>query len=181
MRFSALVGEVMKTDIKKVDLEESIENAARIMRDERIGSVVVTGEKNVKGIVTTSDIVYKHVAGGSTGKVKDVMTTDMITIDPRTNIEEAARLMVEKGIEKLLVFDAGRLVGIITNNDIIRVEPALFEVLVERLKAGLHKGSGMIEEEDGSMSICESCGNMSESLQDIEGRSLCSQCAERED
>ena len=139
MRFSALVGEVMRKEIKKVDMDDTVEKAARIMRDERIGSVVVTGEKNVKGIVTTSDIVYKHVAAGSSGKVKDIMSKNLVTIDPRKTIEEAARLMVKEQVEKILVFDMGRLVGIITNNDIIRIEPALFEILLERLKLARKK------------------------------------------
>jgi CBS domain-containing protein len=148
MKYTVQVGEVMKKDIKKVDMDDSIELAAKIMRDERIGSVVVVGEKNVKGIVTTSDIVYKHVAQGSGGKVKDIMTTGLITIDPSKSIEEAANMMVEKKIEKLLVFDMGKMVGIITNNDIIRVEPALFEILLERLKMGARDDVEFMEDDN---------------------------------
>jgi len=134
MKFKVLVGEVMQTDVKKLDMAEPIEKAAKIMRDEGIGSVVVTGEKNIKGIVTTTDIVYKYVAAKNGKTLADIMTKNPVTITPDKTIEEAARLMVEKKIEKLLVFDKNMLVGIITNNDILKVEPALFEILLEQIK-----------------------------------------------
>ncbi len=174
MRFSALVGEVMRTDIKKVDMEDSIETAAQIMRDERIGSVVVTGEKNVKGIVTTSDIVYKHVASGIGEKVKEIMSTELVTIEPDKTIEEAARLMVNRRIEKILVFSGSTLVGIITNNDILRIEPALFEILLERIKMG----AAPKPEEDENLVTCESCGNYSDSIEEINGEYVCAECRE---
>ena len=161
MRFSALVGEVMKKEIKKIDMNEPIEKAAQIMRNERIGSVVVTGERSIKGIITTSDIVYKYVASKIGHTVKDIMSTDLVTIEPSRTIEEAANLMVKNNIEKILVFDGGRIVGIITNNDILRVEPALYEILLERM--------GMTAAER-----CESCG--SDAAVCVNGRFLCRVC-----
>ena len=172
MRFAAVVGEVMKTDVKKIDMDESIERAAKLMRDEHIGSVVVTGEKNVKGIITTSDIVYKHVASGTGKKARDIMSTDLVSIEPNKTIEEAARLMVKKGVEKVLVFDGTKLVGIITNNDILRIEPALFEILLERLKIG-SRGRDF-----GDTATCESCGNYSDTVEEVGGSFICSDCRE---
>jgi CBS domain-containing protein len=136
MKYTVLVGEVMRTDVKKIDMGEPIEKAARIMKNENIGSVIVVGDKNIKGIVTATDIVYKHVADKKGKTVSDIMTKNPVTISPEKTIEEAAGLMVEKGIEKLLVFDKNKLVGIITNNDILRVEPALFNILLEQVKMG---------------------------------------------
>jgi len=162
----------MRKDVKKVDLDETIERAAQVMRNEKIGSVVVVGEKNVKGIVTVTDIVYKHVASGIGRKVSDIMTSDLITIEPGKTIEEAAKLMVQKRIEKLLVFDSGRLVGIITNNDVLRVEPALYEILLERMKLGSKIRNPLDEK------FCESCGNYSDTVTDVGGSLLCAECAE---
>ena len=170
MRFNAIVGEVMKTDIKCVEPGESIEKAAQIMRTHKIGSVVVK-DKNVHGIVTTSDIVYKHVAEKKGHVVNDVMTTDLITISPSMSIEDAARLMVKKKIEKLLVFDKGKMVGIITNNDIISIEPALFEILLERIKMG-----GTPQSDMSDYAQCESCNNYSDSVEEIDGEYICGEC-----
>lgn len=172
MKLSVRVGEVMNRKVRTVGVDETIDNAARIMREEKIGSVVVTGDKNVKGIVTTSDIVYKHVAEKRGAKVSDIMTTDIISISPDKTIEEAARLMVEKNIEKLLVFELGSFVGIITTNDILRIEPALFEILLERMKIS----SRGIREEEFEFLECEACGNFADDIEEVSGAYLCSEC-----
>lgn len=174
MKLNVRIGEAMNRNVRTVGMDESIETAARIMKAEKIGSVVVMGEKNVKGIVTTSDIVYKHVADGRGRTVSDIMTTDIVFITPDKTVEDAARLMVEKGIEKLLVFDMGRLAGIITSNDILKIEPSLFEILLDMLKAG-RRG---IREEDFELLECEVCGNYSDDVEEKNGVFACSECKE---
>ena len=74
MRFNILVREIMVKDVKTASLDDTVKKAAEIMKNNRIGSVVVMGEKNIKGILTTRDIVYKYVAENSGGLVKDIKT-----------------------------------------------------------------------------------------------------------
>lgn len=171
MKLNVLVGEAMTKDIKRVDASDSIEKAARMMRDEKIGSVVVMGEKRVEGIVTTTDIVYKHVAGKKGATVSDIMSAEIVKVSPSDTIEEAARTMVKHGIEKLLVFDDEKLVGIITNNDVLRIEPAIVEILLEKMKMGAQK-----PERDMPVAECESCGNFSDSIEEVGGVYLCQDC-----
>ncbi|HLD49074.1 MAG TPA: CBS domain-containing protein [archaeon] len=171
MRFKVLVKEVMNKEIKTVDLDDSIERAAEVMKNSRIGSVLVMGEKNLKGILTTRDIVYKHVAGSRGEFVKDIMSTDIISISPDKTIEDAAKLMAENEIEKLPVFDKGTLVGIITSNDVLRIEPALFEILLEKMKIG-----GGVEQGKSDLGECESCGNYSDELEEENGVYICPEC-----
>ena len=87
------------------------------------------------------------------------------------SIEDAARLMVKKKIEKLLVFDKGKMVGIITNNDIISIEPALFEILLERIKMG-----GTPQSDMSDYAQCESCNNYSDSVEEVDGEYICGEC-----
>lgn len=171
MKLNVLVGDVMTKDVKYVDVSDPVEKAAQIMRDGKIGSVVAMGEKRVKGIVTTSDIVYKYVASKSGGRVVNVMTTDLVTIAPSETIEEAARRIVKYGVEKLLVFDNDRLVGVISHNDILRVEPALVEIMLEKMKMGAAPGRG-----DVPITECESCGNYSDDVEEVDGVYLCADC-----
>lgn len=171
MKFNVLVGDVMTKSIKRVGADDPIEKAARVMRDEKIGSVVVMGEKNVKGIVTTTDIVYKHIAGKNGSYVKDIMSTDLVSISPSSTIEEAARLMVKNNVEKILVFDRNTLVGIITNNDIIKVEPAIVEILLERMRM-----VGPRPPSDVVVSECEECNAYSDSIEEVNGVYLCADC-----
>lgn len=172
MKFDVRVGEVMNRTVRTVSPEETIENAARIMREENIGSVVVAGGKQVKGIVTTSDIVYKHVAGKQGEKVSDIMTAEVIAISPDKTIEDAASLMVEKDVEKLLVFDMNMLTGIITANDILRIEPSLFRILLDMVKSG-RKG---IHEEEFEFVECEVCGNYTDDVEEVSGVYTCQEC-----
>ena len=174
MRLNVLVGEVMTKNVMAVALDDPIDKAARIMRDNGIGSVVVIGEKNVKGIVTTTDIVYRHVAEGKGRVVSDIMTRNIVSIEPTKTIEDAARLMVEKAVEKLLVFDMGKLVGVITNNDIIRIEPTLYEILLERMKMGGRQQRGAME-----FAQCEVCGNYTDDVEESDGMCACSSCREK--
>jgi len=167
MRLNATVEEVMKKDVKTVNLEDSVEKAAEIMRDNKIGSVLVMGDKNVKGILTGMDIVYKYVAEKRGGKCKDIMSEELVTISPNKNIEDAARLMTAKNIEKLPVLKFGKIVGIITNNDILRVEPALFEILLEKLKMG-----ATVKEDISQFGQCQECGNYTDNI----SSGLCEEC-----
>ncbi len=176
MKLTVRVKEMMKKDIKTVSIDDSIEHAAKIMKKFRIGSVVVMGEKNVKGIVTDSDIVYKYVAEHTGMKVSDIMTKGPVSISPNETIEEAARVMAKNSIKKLLVFDRNKLVGIITDSDILRVEPALFEILLERMK--IRKPTRRTAPK--AQTECERCGNYSDEVKEINGEWLCPDCADED-
>lgn len=174
MKYNVLVGEVMNRKVVTIDMNESVEKAAKMLKEKNIGSVIVMGEKNIKGIVTATDIVHKYIAERKGGLVKDIMTKDLVKISPNRTIEEASRLMVVKNIEKLPVFDKDRLVGILTASDILRVEPALMEVLLERMKMGSRRG----RDEEYNFAECENCGNYSDDVEEVDGVYMCSECRE---
>ena len=172
MKFSVSVGEIMTSAVQTIDMNDTVEKAAKIMKENNIGSVVVMGEKNVKGIITSSDIVNKYVAERKGDLVKDIMSGEIVKISPGKTIEDAARLMVAKKIKKLLGFDKERFVGVITATDILRVEPELLEVLLERMKAGGRRPEGV------EFSECEVCGNYSDDVEEVNGMYTCSECRE---
>ena len=152
MKFNVSVKEVMTRSIKSINASDPIGKAAKMMKKYRIGSVLVMSGNKAAGILSTRDIVYKHIAMGKGKTAKDIMSKNMIKISPDKTIEEAARLMVSKKIEKLPVFAKEKLVGIITNNDILKVEPALFDILLERMKMG---ASDDVREVDGVYTCAE--------------------------
>jgi CBS domain-containing protein len=177
MKYEANVSDIMETDVKIVQLEDTIKKAAEIMSSFRIGSVLVMGEKHLKGIVTAEDIVYKHVAKGSGNTVSDIMTRDPMTIKSGASVEEAARLMAEKRIKKLPVVDmSGRVTGIITASDIVRIEPALHEILLEVLKVSAPGSTA--PPRSTQMFQCEMCGNYSDGVEEIDGVWICEDCEE---
>lgn len=176
MRYEATIREVMNTEVKTVDITDSIQKAAQIMAAFRIGSVIVMGDRNIKGIVTAEDIVYKHVARGQGRTAADIMTRDPITISADKKIEDASRIMTEKKIKKLPVVENGKIIGIVTASDIVRIEPALHEILLEQLKI---TRPGAPELPHGAqMFQCEMCGNYSDEVQEIDGVWICLGCEE---
>jgi len=141
-----LVVEAMNKDVKTIRPDATVKDAVKIMNQHRIGSlVVVKGTGEVLGIVTERDILNDVVAEGkdsSEVRVEDIMSDEIVTIDPRRSLEEAADLMVEKEIKKLPVVQSGKLVGIITASDLIKYERSLIEKVSTLLASSEAKGVG---------------------------------------
>ncbi len=128
------VSDVMTSNVVTVKPDETIVDAARKMAENKIGSVVVVDDKGtIIGILTEGDIVRRVVARGldpSQTPVEAVMTKNPITIFEDADLAAAAELMREKGVGHLpVVNEEGRLVGIITRSDIVRIAPSLIEIL----------------------------------------------------
>ncbi len=119
-----LVKEYMSRPVWTVESSATMAKAAKLMRKHRIGSlVIVEGDKPI-GIITERDIAYKVVADelGLDTKVSEAMTTDLKTVVGETGLRDAAKLMASHLIRRLPVLDDGKLMGIITIDDIMRGE-----------------------------------------------------------
>ena len=117
------VKEVMKKNIVTTGSEKTVFEAARVMKSNSIGSLVVVNEM-LEGIVTERDILNKVVAEGKDGKtltVKDIMTPKVITIAPDKDMEEACDLMARHRIKRLPVVFGDEVVGIITSTDVVAI------------------------------------------------------------
>ena len=107
----------------KISFWSSVSEAARIMDERAIGSVLIEENGRVIGIMTERDILRKIVAKGKNPdkvKVKEIMNDPVITIDANEDILEASKIMDEKKIRRLIVVDNGKIVGKITANSISR-------------------------------------------------------------
>ena len=118
------IREVMTADPRTVTSGSTVAEAARLMRDEDTGVVpVVEGEK-LTGVVTDRDIAIKVVAEGKdpgTTTVQAVASTNLVTIDPQQDLDEALRLMAQHQVRRLPVTEEdGRLVGIVAQADVAR-------------------------------------------------------------
>ena len=127
------VVEVMIKDVKTARGTDSIKDAAQAMKKDDVGAlIVVGGSGEAIGIVTERDIVIDIVADGTdpeTVKVEDIMTSELITISPETDLEDAADVMTEHDIKRLPVIYEGKLVGIVSASDLITYEKKLIEKL----------------------------------------------------
>ncbi len=121
------VEDVMTRDVITCSPDASVQEIACIIRDRNISSVVVSDGAELKGIVTQHDLVGRVIAEGLDYSVKasEVMSRDVETISPEAEIEEAARLMRDKRIKKLVVVRKGEVMGIVTSFDLIVAEPVI--------------------------------------------------------
>jgi CBS domain-containing protein len=113
------IRDVMTTNPRTVSPSDTIQNAARIMRDEDTGAVPVVENGRPVGMVTDRDIVVRAVANGELNRpVRDVVSGSLITADPDMSAREAAELMSEHQIRRLPVVENDRLVGIVSLGDL---------------------------------------------------------------
>ncbi len=171
-----LVREVMSEDLNYADPQESICDIAKRLKSGDRGSVIIKKDDEIKGLITNSDIVNKFVVDDKGSKAKDIMTTDMVTISPEMDIEDAAMVMVEEGIERLVVMEGGDIIGIISQHDIMKVRPNLYLGISQGIKLGPE--SMDMDFGDREIGKCESCENYSESLNEVNGNLLCPECQE---
>ena len=116
---------------------KKLREAAQLMRREHVGALLVREKNELVGIITEQDIVRKGVAAaGNAGmrSVKEIMATNLITIAPGEDIFEALRVMRDENIRHLPVFNQGAFVGLVTMKDILKIEPDLYEILVEKIE-----------------------------------------------
>src|SRR5438045_8438206 len=97
-------------------------DALRLMAEKNIGSVIVLNGEEYLGIMTERDYSRKVVLNGRSSNdtmVFDIMTTDLPHVNPSDTIEHCMQLLSEKHIRYLPVFDADRLTGIVSINDVV--------------------------------------------------------------
>ena len=123
----------MTKNIISVKNNASVVEAASVMVKNDIGSVVVTKDGKPVGILTERDIVKELCARKLCSedlKVQEVMSAPLITIGADASIGEAAMLMSDNKIRRLLVTEKGKIVGIITEKDVLRGTLSYFENVV---------------------------------------------------
>jgi signal-transduction protein with cAMP-binding, CBS, and nucleotidyltransferase domain len=131
-------------------------------------------------LITESDIIRKVVsedlkASGIT--IGEVMSKNLISINPGSELNEAARIMAKSNIRRLPVVNDGILVGILTSSDVLMVSPELTEILVE--DARMRNQNDYINGSYPVPGACEGCGNFMDDLVEVDGKYLCEDCVER--
>jgi CBS domain-containing protein len=117
------VSDIMRTDVKTADADETFADVARVMRANGISSVVVLEDGALTGILTERDVVNLVAAGGDPQSVKvahGMTRRHLETIDPKTDIAVAADRMVSLNIRHLPVIDRGKVVGIVSIRDLTK-------------------------------------------------------------
>ena len=108
--------------IVSIDSKAKVKDAARLMVEKGIGSLIANRDGLPFGIVTERDLMEKIAAEGvdpNKMTVSEVMTAPLTTVDVSSSIFDAARRMVEKRVKRLVVTDQEKIVGIVTQTDLV--------------------------------------------------------------
>jgi CBS domain-containing protein len=118
------IREVMTSKVCSIDADKPVAYAAKMMRDEDVGLAPIVEGDRLVGTLTDRDIAIRVVAEGrdpQSTTVRDVASTDLVTVDPEQDLDEALRLMAQHQVRRLpVVEEDGRLVGVLAQADVAR-------------------------------------------------------------
>jgi len=121
-RIPTVVGDIMSSPVVTVDAEIIVRDAALLMRERDIGSVLVVERGRPAGIVTERDLLERVVApcrDPCEVRVREIMSTPLITIEREASILDAMRKMRVRGIRRLIVVEDEEVVGVVSSRDIM--------------------------------------------------------------
>ena len=185
MEMGIKAGDLMTRNFVYVAPNVTVKHCAKMMVKNHVGSLIVKEGEKLMGILTEKDMVlaiFKISSKKNMGSVfaKDIMKKRVITISPSVDIVDALKKFKKKKIRRLPVVENGKLIGMLTTNDILKIDPGLFQMIAETIKikeetkklersinGRITQGSGICEEcgafgilnKDESQWLCESCYN----------------------
>ncbi len=114
------VSDIMSFDAIVMEADESIREAAILMKNNDIGFLPIISKGSIVGVVTDRDLVIRGYAEGKkdTTKISEIMTSGCIAVEHNASIEKAAKLMAENKIRRLCVVEGEKLVGVCAIGDI---------------------------------------------------------------
>ena len=132
-----IVRDIMAKNIKTVKPDDTVHAAVLKMNKFDIGSVIVVSSGRPVGIITETNVMRRIVEprmDPATVWTKDIMSSPLTTIDENAAIEEAAKIMAQKRINRLPVIKGNKLVGLISSSDIVKSSPTQLGILDELLR-----------------------------------------------
>ncbi len=131
------VAEIMTKKPVTIPIGATITSVAKQMQKFRVGHILVMEDDALVGIITVDDIVRKGIANGlpsNTTKVDELMTRNIVSISPEADIRELMELFAESDVRQVPVLEGIELVGFVTTKDVLRVEPALFDLALTKIR-----------------------------------------------
>lgn len=131
MSVSLEVKDIMINKVWTIEVDASLRDAVKLMNKHEIGCLIVMEKGNAVGIVTERDFLKRVVAQSEElkkVKVKEIMSKPLVTGKRDMEIEDVARLMFRRKIKKLPLVEHGKLLGLVTLTDLLRIQPQLIKM-----------------------------------------------------
>ena len=178
MKTGIKIADAMTLNPISVNADENILNCVKKMINAQIGSILVVDDTKLLGIVTERDLLNKVLAKSMDLKktlIGEIMSKKPIYAEPELDIYDAMVLMRIEEIRRLPVVDKGVVVGLLTQKDVLSIQPELYDIVIEsfKIREGDRKSSlnGVME---GNCYACNSQGPLTK----VGGKWLCDSCKE---
>ena len=136
------VKEVMTKDLITLEPDASILDAAQLMKKFNVGTILITQNDKLTGILTDRDIVLRLIAENidcQNAKLKDFMSQSPVSVSSNEDIQFVADMMAEHQIKRLPIIENNKLVGIVTLGDLSMVAPEQAQEVLEQCSKPLRK------------------------------------------
>jgi CBS domain-containing protein len=113
---------MMRRTLRTISPDATLLEAAKLMRDAKVGALLVHESGHYSGVVSESDLVRRGMAESCAAQetlVRAVMSSPLVSIDCASSAHEASEKMAEYGIRHLAISEDGRIVGIISVRDLL--------------------------------------------------------------
>ena len=159
--------------------DKSIIDCAKKMKKHDLGSVIVRDKSEFVGFVTENDFVklLSKNADLSEVKIKDIMTPrkNVVSVEQDADLYDALRIMQDNNFKRLPVMNKkDELVGILTVKDVLKIQPQLFDLLVEKYELR-DEDEKIFFSNDGKNGACDVCG-VKGNVFNVRGKLLCRAC-----
>lgn len=175
------VKEIMTRGVATIDIKSNVAELATNMLNINVGSIIITDNNAPVGIVTERDIVKKITSKNMKPddiSIKDLMTSPLITIPGSEDVNDAMQKMVKMQIRRLPIVENSKLVGIVTDIDLIAISSEMGAIFSDLIEMQRERISSMEQNPQVLQGICEECGDFADALRLVDGILLCENCRE---
>jgi CBS domain-containing protein len=129
--------EVKGRDVWSIGPDASVFDALKLMAEKDVGALVVLDGGNLIGVISERDYARKIALLGRaspTTQVKEIMTTDVVCVDPEQNVDQCMAVVTEKRVRHLPVLENGKLIGLISIGDLVKSIITEQQFIIEQLE-----------------------------------------------
>lgn len=170
------VREIMSSPIIYADRDETIRNVVKKMKEYNISHLVILDEGEPSGIITKDILIHNILIKEKAGKemtIKELPIEPLITVKADTLAIDLARIFARKHVSLVGVTYKGKLVGVVSVKDIIRIIPDIIDALKQR---ETFEKEPVIKANATVMGYCDRCGAWSDKLIFVDGKYYCPDC-----
>ena len=136
-----LLGQKPKA-IHSVAPDTPVLEAIRLMAEHSVGALLVMQGAKLEGIISERDYARKVILKGRSSSdtpVRQIMTAEVITVDPGSSAQQCMKIMTDRRVRHLPVIDGGRVVGMLSIGDLVRAVLAEQAQTIEQLENYIHR------------------------------------------